>query len=723
MALYIIKYKEVRELMRSSLRIITIFCLVFLFVMPVWVGAEEENQPAEKEKKKPVIEEKTKTSDVFTLGEIEVRDSSETSKNITVEKISSEEIREFNRDNVAKAVNLLPGVTISQGGARNESTVYVRGFDSRRVPIFLDGIPIYVPYDGYPDIGRFTTFDVSEIIVSKGFTSVLYGPNTEGGAINMVSRKPQKIFEGEMGAGYGTGGTYNGYLNLGTNQKWWYLQGGVSYLSSNYSVLSDNFNTTKALVYKTEDGGQRENSYYHDGKWNLKLGLTPAEGHEYALSFIKQHGAKGNPPYAGYFYDFINKASPMIRYWKWPYWDKESLYLTTKTPIGKETYVKTRFYYDKYQNSLWSYDDDRYLDFPQKKKSSFRSDYDDHTQGFSIEAGTELLPRNNIKAAFHYKVDYHHEHNLPNPYQHFKDDIMSFGIEDTITITNKFYSILGISYDSIKTIEAEDTYSWKTGQPGYFAKNNAHSVNPQIGFFYNLTNTAKIYATVADKSRLPTMKDKYSYRMGTALPNPDLKAEKSTNYEIGYQDTFWKKIGFKTALFYSNVRDMILLVRVRDSKTGNMVNQNQNITKVKRYGAEMEITAALMEKLESGFNYTYIFHDNDTITWNTTNNRFYPPDMITDIPRHKLFAYVKYMPLKGLSLLADIEYNSDRYSSSDGMQTAGSFSVTNFSATYEFVKNAKIEAGIANIFDRDYELSDGYPMPGRSYFVNMRYSF
>ncbi|HOC47013.1 MAG TPA: Plug domain-containing protein, partial [Syntrophorhabdaceae bacterium] len=94
---------------------------------------------------------------VFTLGEIEVTDRSETTKNVTVERIYEQDMRDFNKNNVAQAVNMLPGVTLAHN-ARNEQMVYIRGFDMRRVPIFLDGIPIYVPYDGYPDLGRFTTF-------------------------------------------------------------------------------------------------------------------------------------------------------------------------------------------------------------------------------------------------------------------------------------------------------------------------------------------------------------------------------------------------------------------------------------------------------------------------------------------------------------------------------------------------------------------------------------
>ena len=244
---------------------------------------------------------------VFTLGEIEVTAKAENDKNTTVERISSEEMRAFEKTTVADAANLLPGVTSSVTGARNEQTLFVRGFDIKHVPLFLDGIPVYVPYDGYPDLARFTTFDLSEIVVSKGFTSVLYGPNTMGGAINMVSRRPQKAFEGEVGTGISSGDTYYGYANLGTAQEKWYLQGGVSYLNSDYFPLSGDFKPTK-----TENGDHRDNSYKQDGKIDLKAGFTPNKTDEYAISFIDQHGEKGTPPYTGY------DKTVTARYWQWP---------------------------------------------------------------------------------------------------------------------------------------------------------------------------------------------------------------------------------------------------------------------------------------------------------------------------------------------------------------------------------------------------------------------
>jgi iron complex outermembrane receptor protein len=188
------------------------------------------------------------TSRVFNLGEVRVLgrrslDSANTA--------ASRQIEAFNRLDVGRALNLLPGVNLSAVGARNESMVYVRGFDLRQVPVFIDGIPVYVPYDGYVDLARFTTFDLAEINVAKGFSSVIYGPNTMGGAINLVSRRPQKRFDFDGRAGLLSGQGRRLNLNLGTNLGKFYLQGSASQLKQETFPLSAQFTPVTQ-----EDGGR-----------------------------------------------------------------------------------------------------------------------------------------------------------------------------------------------------------------------------------------------------------------------------------------------------------------------------------------------------------------------------------------------------------------------------------------------------------------------------------
>ncbi|HEU4551976.1 MAG TPA: Plug domain-containing protein [Chitinophaga sp.] len=95
----------------------------------------------------------TTAAGTFTLGEVVV--SGRQHQNINV-VVSAAQLKAFAKNDVAKAINLLPSVNLSAVGPRNESMVYVRGFDLRQVPLLIDGIPVYIPYDGYVDLARFT---------------------------------------------------------------------------------------------------------------------------------------------------------------------------------------------------------------------------------------------------------------------------------------------------------------------------------------------------------------------------------------------------------------------------------------------------------------------------------------------------------------------------------------------------------------------------------------
>ncbi len=636
---------------------------------------------------------------VFTLGEIEVSVKvDEDTTNPTVDRIYADELRAFDRNTIADAANLLPGVTSSVTGARNEQTLYVRGFDIKHVPLFLDGIPIYVPYDGYPDLGRFTTFDLSEVVVSKGFTSVLYGPNTMGGAINMVSRRPEKVFEGEVGAGYGSGNTYNAYTNIGTNQGSWYLQAGASYLNSDYFLLSDDFSSTKG-----EDGDRRNNSYRQDEKINVKIGYTPNKDDEYAFSFIDQHGEKGTPPYAG------NDPTVTVRYWQWPYWDKQSYYFSSKTDLPGKAYIKTRAYHDIFKNSLYSYDDDSCTTIT--KKYAFRSWYDDYTDGATVELGSSLLTKNLIKLALHYKRDVHREQDEGEPQLTFKDQMFSAGLEDTITFSDKFYTIMGISYDALDTIQAEELSP--VGAIADFPKGSTSGVNPQVGLFYSPAKADTAHVSISRKTRLPTMKDRYSYRLGTAISNPDLDPEESINYEIGYESNRFEPLHLKGTIFYNDVSDFIQFKNVADpDNPGKTTSQNENIGEVDLSGIELEASIHLLDTLEVGGNYTYTHVDNKT-----------DETKLINIPEHKAVAYLRYTLLDRLTGQLDTEYDSKRYSSSGGVQVADAFFVANIKLGCDFGNGFLAETGVANVLDENYEIQEGYPVAGRTLFANVRYTF
>ncbi|NSW46400.1 MAG: TonB-dependent receptor [Bacteroidales bacterium] len=625
---------------------------------------------------------------VFKLGEITITALQE--KSI----IKAEENEQFNRLDVARSLDLLPSITLNNNGARNEATVYLRGYDLRQVPVYLDGIPIYVPYDGYLDLARFTIFDLSEIDISKGFSSILYGPNTLGGAINLITRKPKNKIEVTALAGVMSGDGYKGSVNIGTNLNKIYLQGGFSSLQQKYYPLSHDFDSVK-----TENGKARDNSYREDTKATIKMGFTPNKHDEYSISYIYQHGEKGNPIYTG------NDPSIKVRYWQWPLWDKESIYFISKTTIRDKNYVKTRLFYDKFKNQLNSFDDATYT--TQTKPYAFQSFYNDETMGASVETGTEFIPKNKLKLSVHLKNDKHSEHNLNEPIRHFQDNTFSFGVEDNFEWNNKLMVIPGISYNIRQSIVAED-YNATTKTISNFPNNHSNAFNIQIGVYYNFTAKQRISAIIAQKTRFATMKDRYSYKMGTAIPNVDLKPENALNYEFAYNGVFFEKLQVKPAVFYSRISDVIQNVyNVLPGKT-----QMQNAGNAEFIGAELSTTYDMAKNIKANLNYTYIERHNLT----------HPELKFTDVPNHKIMLSLCYKPLEQIEIVLSEEYNSERYSTSYGNKTS-EFTLFNFRVAGKVWKYLYLEVGIDNVFDKNYYLSEGYPEQGRNFYGSLIYKF
>ncbi|WP_449236220.1 TonB-dependent receptor plug domain-containing protein, partial [Aggregatibacter kilianii] len=198
--------------------------------------------------------------EVFTLGQIEV--IADKSTDLSTTRINQTDLQKNNQIRVSDVAKTTPGVFLERSGARSEHNLLVRGFDARRVPIFIDGVPVYVPYDGNMDIGRFTTFDLSRMDISKGASSVLYGANTLGGAVNLITQKPTQLFEGTIGYGFAHGrsgdtGTNQTYFNLGTKQEYFYAQLSGSFVEKQGLQLSKHYHQINP---KGDDGGRAENS-------------------------------------------------------------------------------------------------------------------------------------------------------------------------------------------------------------------------------------------------------------------------------------------------------------------------------------------------------------------------------------------------------------------------------------------------------------------------------
>ncbi|WP_372399350.1 TonB-dependent receptor [Azospirillum sp. HJ39] len=650
---------------------------------------------------------------VFTLGQINVA-AEAGGQTVGGSSLSAEDMETFNKQTLDQAMDLVPGVASSStGGSRNERLVYVRGFDRFQIPVMMDGVRVYLPADNRLDFGRFLTPDLSEIQVSKGYASVLDGPGAMGGAINLVTRKPTRELEGELRTGLSFDnasalGGYTTYGRVGTRQERFYLQASGTRTETTHSRLTDGFKAVAA-----ENGGNRDQSQTADWQANLKAGFTPNDTDEYSLNFLKQSGKKGAPLN-------INDTVANQRYWSWPYWDLQSVYWLSNTRLGTASYAKTKLYYNTFRNGLYSFDNQAMS--VQRTSKSFRSYYDDKAYGGSVELGTDLIPMNSLKGALHVRRDDHREWqrlysptNFVEPKQRALEDTYSVALENSFHATGALDIVLGVSHDWRRLHKAQDWSGTATGSMINYRLADSDATNGQGAVIYRFSPTGEAHASISARSRFPSIFERFSTRFNGVTSNPDLKPERAVNYEVGASERFGKT-RIEAALFLSRLRDVIANSPI--TVNGQSTVQSRNLASGLYRGLETGIGTSLTPTLDVGGTYT--------LTVRSLSDPNVPNMKAVGTPNHKLFLHADWRPTEQLSIVPSVEAASGRYSQSTSGTVFlgnGGYVLTNLQASYVLTANAALSAGVRNLFDATYSLADGFPEPGRTMFVNARYSF
>jgi iron complex outermembrane recepter protein len=106
-----------------------------------------------------------------------------------------------------------------------------------------------------------------------------------------------------------------------------------------------------------------------------------------------------------------------------------------------------------------------------------------HLLVLSLLIFLQALERNQLKVVFHYKRDKHQENNAGEPVRTFKDQITSFGLGDTVTLTGKLFVVVGLSVDTLDFMRAQDFQQGRVTEFPTEGRGET-AVNPQAGIFY-----------------------------------------------------------------------------------------------------------------------------------------------------------------------------------------------------------------------------------------------
>jgi len=138
---------------------------------------------------------------------------------ISVSAVSSAAIDRAQVRNVSDIATIVPNIQINETiGNSFGPLITIRGLSpsadtslarDQPVGLYIDGVPI-----GKSTGAAFDTVDLERVEVLRGPQGTLYGKNTIGGAVNLITRKPSGEFGGQFLAGAGSWGQFTQRLSV-----------------------------------------------------------------------------------------------------------------------------------------------------------------------------------------------------------------------------------------------------------------------------------------------------------------------------------------------------------------------------------------------------------------------------------------------------------------------------------------------------------------------------
>ncbi|WKL16389.1 TonB-dependent receptor [Comamonas testosteroni] len=157
---------------------------------------------------------------------------------------------------VADVLSRLPGVQIVRnGGAGSNTSVYLRGADTRFTAVYIDGVRVDSQSTGGASWQDIPLEAVDRIEVLRGPAAAVYGSDAIGGVVQIFTKKGEGKAKPYVGLGWGSRGTVKALAGVSGGAGGWDYSLGVSHASSN------GFNAKTSAGFNPDADGYRNNAF------------------------------------------------------------------------------------------------------------------------------------------------------------------------------------------------------------------------------------------------------------------------------------------------------------------------------------------------------------------------------------------------------------------------------------------------------------------------------
>lgn len=590
--------------------------------------------------------------------------------------ITNEEIMAKGYRNVLDALDNIPGVQVSRPGyGGGWERVYIQGdsrvlvlMDGRRLSSHLGNMPEgFTNGNSTYDLGTLPDPEIIDRIeVVKGAGAAMYGSDAVGGVINIITKLPVKdevILEGQMGS-FKTY-KYNGILT-GKRGKWGLLVAGGTYHQKDFD-------------YK--DGGSKmmDNSKYELDSLGLKV-TGEFTGTDRLVLHYQHTFKEGGLPFGikGLGFDKVGYGERLQNSISADYtWN-------TETP-GNTGGIKV---YHHYSDETFT---------TNYEGSATHRKISENRDGVQAYQNIAIGRKNLMTVGFsHEKSKFGNEEGsfLTNP-----EDMTNtaFFLTDNWNFNDKTSLNVGVRYDHYNKFGSETTLhaglNQKVGKKGH--------AYLSWGQVFNVPTAVQLYGNG-------------EYLDFRHVGNPDLKAEKGYNWNLGYEANLNEKTNIGVNFFYSKLDDAIAVGIVSESDESFI---SRNIGKLTKRGMELSFKHKFSDKWALNGSYTYMAADNEQDE--TIRDYYFAPNSYKLGVSYTTKKWDVNLMARAATGLAGGEYfNRSSYLTMD------------LAARYKINKDWEVFGKVYNLTNAAYAtraLADkglsAYPMPSRWFVLGVKYKF
>ncbi len=595
----------------------------------------------------------------------------ETSPAVSV--VTAAEIASRGASTVAEALDTVVGLSLNDKGPRgSQVSVSLRGSTTNQVLVLVDGVRVNDALSGMADLSRLSVEDIERIEVVRGAGSAVYGADAVGGVVNIITKKSESPLSVRAELG--------GYLPTARVSGF-----GFSKIEEGADAMSLLDSQSLSLSWAPRIG---------EALASFSLGASRAGN---AYTFIDANGEMrerenagllGFEASAGLYFPFLDgslsaKASGSYQDKGVPGTESSPSLLASERDSGARAVVR--------------YSAERFL-----------SDF------VSIEA---------TLSGDWSRVDYEDQVHTADSALH---DVATFGID---TVQRAFIGEgLSLAYGLSASFTLADSDSvgspWRIASGAFLAPSLSFgdfTIAPSVRYDYysdfsdrypldGLAAATGLVYRASDKDtlklnasrayRVPSFNDLYWPAIAGAQGNPDLKPEEAFEANLGYE-LRRKGLAYSAVAYARYSRGVILWQPGEDG-----IWRPSNYGDALYPGIEQELKAELSPNLSLSVSYSYLHSFVVSGPLGLADNKRLPMT-----PVHSLKAVLSGS--KGaLSWSATASYASLRYLKTANVAYLPAYFTMDALARVELSRGASVFAAADNLFDEQYRVIEGYPMPG-----------